>query len=51
MLDAHAYLCLLASEEEKVNLGLCDVVAEQFYTAITMSESGEFTEIIFHANP
>ena len=31
MLDAHAHLCLLASEEEKVNLGFCEGVAEQFY--------------------
>ena len=33
VLDAHAHLCLLASEEEKVNLGFCDGVAEQFYIA------------------
>ena len=33
VLDAHAHLCLLASEEEKVNLGFCDDVAEQFYIA------------------
>ena len=39
MLDAHANLCLLASEEEKVNLGFC----EQFHIAIAMSESGEFS--------
>ena len=43
MLDAHAHLCLLASEEEKVNLGFCDGVADQFYIAIAMSEIGEFT--------
>ena len=43
MLDAHAHLCLLASEAEKVNLGFCDGVAEQFYIAIAMSESGEFS--------
>ena len=33
VLDAHAHLCLLASEEEKVNLVFCDGVAEQFYIA------------------
>ena len=43
VLDAHAHLCLLASEEEKVNLGFCDGVAEQFYIAIAMSESGDFS--------
>ena len=43
MLDAHAHLCLLASEAEKVNLGFCDGVAEQFYIAIAMSESGQFS--------
>ena len=43
VLDAHAHLCLLASEAEKVNLGFCDGVAEQFYIAIAMSESGEFS--------
>ena len=47
MLDAYAHLCLLTSEEEKVNLGFCDGGAEQFYIAIAISESGEFTEIIF----
>ena len=31
------------SEEEKVNLGFGDGVAEQFYIAIAMSESGEFS--------
>ena len=39
VLDADAHLCLLASEEEKVNLGFC----EQFHIAIAMSESGEFS--------
>ena len=33
VLDAHAHLCLLASEEEKVNLGFWDGVADQFYIA------------------
>ena len=33
VLDAHAHLCLLASEEKKVILGFYDVVAEQFYIA------------------
>ena len=42
MLDAHAHLSLLASKEENVNLGFCDGVAEQFYIAIAMSESGEY---------
>ena len=37
VLDAHAHLCLLASEAEKVNLGFCDGVAEQFYIAIVVS--------------
>ena len=33
VLDTHAHLCLLASVEEKVNLGFCDGVAETFYIA------------------
>ena len=43
VLDAHAHLYLLASKEEKVNLGFCDGVAEQFYNAIAKSESVEFS--------
>ena len=43
VLDAHAHLCLLASEAEKVISFFCDGVAEQFYIAIAMSESGEFS--------
>ena len=43
MFDAHAHLCLLASEEEKANLGFCDGVAEQFHITIAMSENCEFS--------
>ena len=43
VLDAHAHLCLLTSEAEKVNLVFYDGVAERFYIAIAMSESGEFS--------
>ena len=51
MLDAHAHPCLLASKfrlrKKKVNFGFCDGVAEQFYIAIAMSESGGVHKLFF----
>ena len=37
VLDAHAHLCLLASEEEKVNLVFCAILYREL--------------VSFHANP